>query len=174
MKRVNGLFEPVADFGNLYHAYLRARRGKRDRLAVERFTVELEPELLRLRCELLDGSYRPGPFVSFEIEDPKPRIIHAAPFRDRVLHHAIIGVLEPHFERWLDFDSYACRKRKGVDAALRRAVELTRESRLAPREGTASGRTFSANRLHGLPDGDGGAAFTESQMESIVSRRRRL
>jgi retron-type reverse transcriptase len=95
---------------------------------VDRFSFQLEPELLRLRRELLAGTWVPGRLVHFRIDDPKPRLISAAPFRDRVVHHAVMDVMEPCFERWFDDDSYACRKGRGVDAALSRAVVLSRRS----------------------------------------------
>jgi len=129
VRRIGGLFDRIAGFENLYEAYLRARRGKKSRAAIDRFAFDLEPELLRLRGDLLGGEYRPGPFVTFTIHDPKTRTIAAAPFRDRVLHQAIMGVLEPHLEPTLDADSYACRKGLGMDAALRRAQALTRQTR---------------------------------------------
>ena len=125
MKRIGGLFESIASFENLYRAYQRARRGKKSRASIDRFAFALEPELLHLRRELLDGTYLPGAFVTFTIHDPKTREIAAAPFRDRVLHQAIMGVLEPHLEPTLDADSYACRKGLGMDAALKRAQTLT-------------------------------------------------
>jgi len=128
MRRVGELFEAIASFENLYGAYVRARRGKRERAAVDHFSFDLKHELLRLRQELLDGSYRPGPFFTFLIHDPKERLISAAPFRDRVVHHAVIGVLEPHLERSMDPDSYACRKGLGLDAALARAQRLSKRS----------------------------------------------
>ena len=129
MRRVGGLFDRVVSLESLYAAYLRARRGKRSRESVDRFSFGLERELLLLRTELRSGEYRPGAFVVFEILDPKLRTIHAAPFRDRVLHHAIIAEMEPHLERSFDGDSCACRRHKGMDVALRRAVELARRSR---------------------------------------------
>lgn len=128
MKRIGRLFDSIASFENLYRAYLRARRGKRDRASVDRFSFDLEREIIALRGELLSGTYRPGPLFTFTIQDPKRRSIAAAPFRDRVLHHAILTVLEPHFERGLDPDSFACRKGLGLDAALERAKALARHS----------------------------------------------
>ncbi len=92
MKRVGMLFERIASFENLYEAYVKARKGKRHRPSVDRFSFHLERELLSLREDLLGGEYRPGDFVAFTIHDPKRRTIHAAPFRDRVLHHAIMAI----------------------------------------------------------------------------------
>ena len=129
MKRAGGLFDTIASFENLYRAYLKARRGKQSRGAVDRFSFLLERELLSLRSGLCTGSYRPGTAFTFVIHDPKRRTISAAPFRDRVVHHAVIGVLEPHLERGLDPDCYACRKGLGLDRALARAQALSRRSR---------------------------------------------
>jgi len=105
---------------NLVLAAKKARRGKRDRGAVRRFEFGLEPTLLRLARELEDGHYLPGAFTTHRITRPKTRLISAAPFRDRVVHHALMNVLEPIFERRFHPDSYACRKDKGTHAAARR------------------------------------------------------
>jgi hypothetical protein len=126
MKRVGGLFPRIVAFHNLLAAERRAARGKRDRPAVQQFEFHLERELILLQEELCAGTYRPGPFVSFEVHDPKRRAICAAPFRDRVVHHAICDVLEPVFERRAIHDSYACRLGKGSHAAVARAQALAR------------------------------------------------
>ena len=73
---------------------------------------------MRLQRELRDGSYTPGPYREFQVLDPKPRVISAAPFRDRVVHHALTQILEPIFERRFSKDSYACRKGLGTHRAL--------------------------------------------------------
>ena len=90
------------------------------------FTLDLEWELLRLQRELRDGSYQPGAYRRFLIRDPKPRLISAAPFRDRIVHHALTQVLEPIFERRVSKDSFACRKGMGTHRALLRAKEGAR------------------------------------------------
>ena len=84
------------------------------------FQFDYERELLRLEQDLKDRTYRPGPYHTFRITVPKPRTISAAPFRDRVVHHALVNVLEPIFERRFIYDSYACRTGKGTHAALDR------------------------------------------------------
>ena len=114
MKRQGGLFARIVTFENLLRAARWAARGKRDRPTVARFEFHLEPELLRLQDELQTGRYRPGAFFTFEVRDPKRRQICAAPYRDRVVHHAVCHILEPCFERRLIFDSYACRPGKGI------------------------------------------------------------
>lgn len=87
----------------------------------------LEPELFQLQRELIAGTYRPGPYHTFTIREPKERQIAAAPFRDRVVHHSICSVLEPVFERRYIHDSYACRKGKGSHRAIQRAWAFTRK-----------------------------------------------
>jgi retron-type reverse transcriptase len=78
---------------------------------------------------LLAGTYRPGGYRTFEIFEPKRRLISAAPIRDRVVHHALCGVLEPVFEPTFVFDSYACRRGKGTHAALNRFRDFARRHR---------------------------------------------
>jgi hypothetical protein len=126
MKRYTGLFEPIARFDNLLLAAHKAARGKRDKPAVARFEFHLEQELFVLQDDLQNLSYQPGTFFTFEVHDPKRRRICAAPFRDRVTHHAICNVLEPVFEQRLIFDSYACRPGKGNHAAIARAQQFAR------------------------------------------------
>ncbi|MBI4602811.1 MAG: group II intron reverse transcriptase domain-containing protein [Planctomycetes bacterium] len=126
MRRAGSLWPLVASFENLRRAALRAARGKRDRSTIARFLERLEPELLGLLRDLEQGTYQPGEPVRFTIRDPKERVISAAPFRDRVLHHAFIGPLEPVFERRMRPESFACRRGKGTHAALARARTLVR------------------------------------------------
>ncbi|MGH9671841.1 MAG: reverse transcriptase domain-containing protein [Bryobacteraceae bacterium] len=84
------------------------------------------PPTNSLPGELENGSYRPGGYRSFPVHDPKPRLISAAPFRDRVVHHALTRTIEPIFERRFTADSYACRRGMGTHAALRRASSACR------------------------------------------------
>ena len=89
----------------------------------------LETELLQLERELLSDSYRPRPYRSFWVHEPKQRRICAADIRDRVVHHAIIRVLEPYFEAYFIHDTYACRRGKGTHRAVQRAQALSRRYR---------------------------------------------
>ena len=75
----------------------------------------------QLQDELRTGTWQPGSYFNFRISDPKPRLISAAPFRDRIVHHAVVNVLEPIFERRFIYDSYACRRNKGTHQAIQRA-----------------------------------------------------
>ncbi len=81
---------------------------------------------MALQAELLAGTYHPGPYHSFYIHEPKRRLISAAPFRDRVVHHALCNLIEPIFERRFIFDSYANRVGKGTHRALDRAQQFAR------------------------------------------------
>jgi RNA-directed DNA polymerase len=129
MRRVGGLWPQVTSFDNLLRATSRAARGKRRLQAVARFLADREPELLALRRELLDQRYQPGRMSTFVIHDPKRRTISVAPFRDRVVHHAVIDVLEPVFDRRMLHASFACRRGKGTHAALDHAQRLVRRCR---------------------------------------------
>ena len=123
MKRTGDLWAEVVSFQNLLAAAKAAAAGKRRRPDVARFLLDLENEMVRLQKELMEDSYRPGDYRSFEIREPKPRLISAAPFRDRVVHHALTRVVEPIFERRFVRDSYACRKGFGTHRALAAARE---------------------------------------------------
>jgi len=129
VKRVGNLWPDLISFPNLLLAARRAAAGKRTRPDVAAFLLDLEPRLVRLQRELQDGSYTPGPYHCFPIRDPKPRLISAAPFRDRVVHHALTQVLEPVFEKRFSKDSFACRKGLGTHRALARAKEGARRCR---------------------------------------------
>lgn len=113
--------EQIADPNNLREAFLRAARGKTDRFAVVQFRDRLQEELESLRRSILSGNLRRSTFSSFVIHEPKQRRIHAPSFADRVLHHALFNLCEPDFERWQVDDSFACRRGKGREAALRRS-----------------------------------------------------
>jgi len=128
VKRAGFLFDAAISWGNLLLATRRAARGKRSRPEVARFLFRLEPDLIELQRELADGAWRPGGFRTFSIRDPKPRRISAAPFRDRVVHHALMAALDPVFERALIDHTYACRRGKGTHRALAHAQALSRRN----------------------------------------------
>ncbi len=120
------MFEQVCSFENLLSAYQKARRGKRLHEDVATFDFHLEYHLIQLRDQLSQHTYRPGKYRHFVIRDPKERHISAAPFRDRVVHHALCNVIEPIFERRFIANSYANRKGKGIHGALDRATYFAR------------------------------------------------
>ncbi len=129
MKTYRNLYPRVWAFENVYAAYRAARKGKRKKPSVAAFEFNQEEELLRLQEELQTKTYQPGPYVSFYIHDPKKRLISAAPFRDRVVHHALCRVIEPIFEARFIHDSYANRVGKGTHRALDRCQQFARRYR---------------------------------------------
>jgi len=129
MKTYNGLYERLCSLDNLFLAAHKAQRGKRYRQDVAEFHLRLEDELLDLREELQAQTYRPRPYHTFWIRDSKPRLISAAPYRDRVVHHALCNVTEPLFERTFIHDSYACRVGKGTHASADRLQQFSRQAR---------------------------------------------
>ncbi len=129
MKRYGNLWLDVTAFANLLEAAQQAQKGKRFRPNVLAFNHNLEAELLTLQAELATKTYRPGPYRTFEIVEPKRRMISAAPYRDRVVHHALCNVIAPLMERGFIDDSYANRVGKGSHKALERFTGFARSSR---------------------------------------------
>lgn len=119
-RRHDQLFGSIASFQALHQAVQRAVKGKRGKAGAAAFMARLEPECLRLERELHDGSYRTGRYVEIVVRDPKRRLVSAAPFRDRVVHHALFNVIGPVFERGFIDDSYANRVGKGTHRAIAR------------------------------------------------------
>lgn len=126
---VDSLYQQITAWDNLLLALRRAAHGKRGRPAVAGFEHRLEDALYTLQARLLDKTYRPGAYTSFFIHEPKRRLISAAPFRDRVVHHALCNIIEPILERSFIFDSYANRIGKGTHRALDRAQYFCRRYR---------------------------------------------
>lgn len=129
MKIYKHLYPHLYTWENLEAAYRKARKGKRKYEPAADFEYAWESQLLRLQEELATQTYRPGPYHNFYIHEPKRRLISAAPFRDRVVHHALCRVIEPIFERRFIHDSYANRKGKGTHRALDRCTTFARRYR---------------------------------------------
>lgn len=129
MQRAGNLYPKIAELENLELAFWKAQRRKSVRSDVQAFRANLSGNLRRLSEELLSGNVAFGNYRYFTIYDPKERVICAADFRERVLHHAVINVCEPVFEKYQIFDSFACRKGKGLDACLVRTREFCRKYR---------------------------------------------
>lgn len=126
MKTIKNVFSQIASFENLYLAYKQARKCKRVRDYVIEFEECLEENLLELSAQLNAGTYIPGKYRNFFIYEPKARLISAAPFRDRIVHHAIIQVIEPLIDKSFIEDSYACRKGKGTSKAIKRCQKFAK------------------------------------------------
>ena len=112
--------QQVTQWENLLLAFRKAAKGKRGKSGTARLEARLADELLLLQVELETGTYLPGGYVHFYIHEPKRRKISAAPFRDRVVHHALCNVIEPLFERSFIDDTYANRRGKGTHRAIDR------------------------------------------------------
>jgi len=123
------LYERICTWDNLYRAWEKAAKGKRGRAPAANFEYYLEDNLVNLQHELQNKTYAPGKYYSFIIHEPKRRLISAAPFRDRVVHHALCNLIEPIFERTFIVDSYANRVGKGTHRALDRAQHFARQYR---------------------------------------------
>lgn len=132
MKPLTNLYEEVSSLENLFRAaQVTLGKGRRFRGEGSLFKFNLEREILKLHGQLVRGKYRHGKYRLFSIADPKPRTIAAAPFKDRVLHHAVHDVIEPRIESVFIYDSYACRKGKGTHRALDRAHRFLRANKYA-------------------------------------------
>ncbi|MDX2216863.1 MAG: RNA-directed DNA polymerase [Oculatellaceae cyanobacterium bins.114] len=129
MKRYGNLWSQITDFENLLQASQQAQQGKRYRSSVLAFNYNLENELLKLQTELRQKTYTPGGYKTFVIRDPKSRLISAAPYRDRVVHHALCNVIIPLIECTFIHDTYANRKGYGTHRALTRFTDFARSSR---------------------------------------------
>ena len=126
MKRAGYLLESAADIDNLRLAYWKAQRGKSGKTEVLAFTQDLDRHLLSLREQILSGQVSVGNYHYFKVYDPKERQICAAAFSERVLHHALMNVCHPHFERVQIYDSYASRIGKGTYKAIERAQQMSK------------------------------------------------
>ena len=120
MKTYSHLFNEIISFDNLQDAYQKARSRKTNTPAVNEFDKQWLLHLAILHRELRERTYLPQPLKKFILRDPKTRTICVSAFRDRIVHHALINILQPIFEPRFIHDSYASRKGKGTLAALKR------------------------------------------------------
>jgi len=126
---ISSIYAAITEWDNLWLAYRKAAKGKRGGASVARFELQVADRLVELQAELRAKTYRPGPYTHFTIHEPKRRKISAAPFRDRVVHHALCNVIEPLFEARFINDSYANRVGKGTHRAVDRFQQFARRYR---------------------------------------------
>lgn len=129
MKRQNNLFEKIVSFENVLKASKKARRGKRYKASTARFEYYLENSILKIIEVLKNKTYEPGSYYDFYIHDPKKRLISAAPYFDRVIHHALINIIGPIIEKSFIYDTYACIKGKGTHKAVQRYKEFQKKNK---------------------------------------------
>ncbi len=119
-KRLNHAFDNIISVENLLQAWQEFLKGKRSKQDVQAFQLHLMDNIFNLHQDLKNKTYTHGPYHAFNISDPKPRNIHKASVRDRLLHHAIYRVLYPYFDKKFISDSYSCRLNKGTHKAMER------------------------------------------------------
>lgn len=125
-KTTAGLWPRLFDFENLYQAYLEAKKGKRYCPEVMRYAICAEENIINLQNHLIWKTWKPGKQREFVVKEPKLRLIQAPPFEDRVLHHALVRLVNPIFERKFIADSFACRVGKGTQRAVFRVQHFIR------------------------------------------------
>jgi retron-type reverse transcriptase len=129
MKRYGNLWSSIIDFENILIAAKKAQRGKRFRENILAFNHNLESELFQLQTELESKTYCPGEYHTFILQESKKRLISAAPYRDRVVHHALCNIITPIFESTLISDTYANRTGFGTHRALKQFIKFSRSSK---------------------------------------------
>lgn len=128
MKRASKLIEQIADPDNLRLAFWKASKGKRYAHSIREYGNDLGNQIVTLRSQILSGKVKVGNYRFFKIYEPKERQICASAFSEQVLHHSIMNICHPFFERVQIHDSYACRIGKGTYAAIDRAKQFSQKS----------------------------------------------
>jgi len=139
------LFDDKISLEDIFAAYYECRKNKRNKIGALQFEVDLEKNLVELWEEINSGKWEPRPSTVFIVEKPVTREIFAAAFRDRIVHHLVIGKLNDLFEKHFIFDSYSCRKGKGTHFGVARATRFIRRT-----ESTAE-RTFTSEGSRSIP-----------------------
>ncbi len=120
MKTYNKIYEKLYSTNNLLSAFKKARKGKSKKDYVIKFELDLEKSIGLLQRDLKLKIYKPKDLKKFIVRDPKTRTIHSSDFRDRVIHHAIVNLIQPIYEKIFIYDSFASRKYKGSHLAVKR------------------------------------------------------
>ena len=121
-------YEDIISPENLLGAWREFLKGKRSKSDVQEFEYKLSDQFVSLYEDLKNETYKHGGYYAFNISDPKPRNIHKASVRDRLVHHALYRKLYPFFDRTFISDSYSCRKGKGTHRALEQFDAFTRKA----------------------------------------------
>ena len=129
MKRTKSLFNQITSYENVRLAWTKARKGKMDKPAVKNFARHVNENLTKIQQNLKSKPPVLSKYTQFKIFDPKERVISVVPFLDRVMHHAIMNILEPVFERQFIYHTYACRKGKGSHKAVQYVFKKAKKYR---------------------------------------------
>lgn len=128
MKRIGNLYDKICTFENLYEADEKARKGKMRTYGVKVHDKNRTENLLKLRDELLTGTFKTSPYSTFIIYEPKEREIFRLPYYpDRIVHHAVMNILEPIWVSTFTADTYSCIKERGIHAAAKKVRRILRE-----------------------------------------------
>jgi retron-type reverse transcriptase len=146
MKTYNKLYEKLCSTENLILAFNKAKKGKRKKNYVINFELNLKKNLRCLQEDLINKTYNPCSLKKFTIRDPKTRTIHSSIFRDRIVHHAIINLLNPIYEKIFIYDSFASRKNKGTHNAIIRFKSFVRK---VSNNGSLIKNSYSNNSIKG-------------------------
>ncbi|KKM81131.1 hypothetical protein LCGC14_1332820, partial [marine sediment metagenome] len=147
MKTYKKLYKKLYSTGNLNLAFRKARRGKSKKDYVISFEEDLEKSIALLQRDLRLKRYTPTMLKKFIIRDPKTRTIHASTFRDRIVHHAVVNILQPVYEKRFIYDSFAGRKNKGTHKAVKRFEYFLRK---VSSNGRKISRPFNNNSIRGF------------------------
>ena len=145
MKTYKNLYQQIISAGNLMVAWRKTRKGKTKKSYVIEFEKKLIENLLQLHNELKLEIYQPKPLLTFTLRDPKTRKISKSDFRDRIVHHAIVNILEPIFQKRFIYDSCANQKNKGTIFAIKRFESFQRK---VTNNLTSSGYCLKADIKH--------------------------
>ena len=149
MKSNNNFYEKIASYNNLNLAYEKARLNKSKKDYVMEFEKNLNINIKSLRTELLLNYYHPMPLKTFILRDPKTRKISKSDFRDRVIHHALVNIIEPIFDKTFIYDSCANRKGKGTSFAIKRFEKFHRK---ITKNYSSGGYCLKADIKHYFPE----------------------
>src|SRR3989344_156223 len=149
MKTHKQIYKKLCEKSNLIEAYEKAKKGKTKKIQVIEFTQSFEEEIDKLHQELISFTYSPLPLRRFIVRDPKSRVIHASAFRDRIVHHAIINLIGPIFEKSFIYDSHASRLNKGTHLAVSRFDSLKRKVSRNGRQAGAVGGVEKTSYIQG-------------------------
>ena len=128
MKRINNIYEQIISLENLRRADEKARRGKLSTYGVRTHDLNREANLLALHEALLTKRFRTSPYEVFVVREPKERLIYRLPYYpDRIVHHAIMNVLEPLWLKVFPYNTYSCIKGRGIHGAMKRVKEILRD-----------------------------------------------
>ncbi|MCL2291206.1 MAG: RNA-directed DNA polymerase [Bacteroidetes bacterium] len=119
MKRINNIYDKVCEMDNLYLAYQKARKGKTNTYGVRLFERDLNNNMTQIHSELISGQYKTSEYSVFMIHDPKERVVYRLPFRDRIVHHAIMNIIEDTWIKIFISNTYSCIKGRGIHGALK-------------------------------------------------------